>query len=377
MNKKETNDLLQLLHRELPPEALEHTYVVGGAVRNHLIGQEVKDIDLVVDSQACPYDAKALGQHLVDKHLAAMTTNRYGVALVHLIYNGNTVEIATARKEWYGGDGGKGYKPSAVEACSILEDIMRRDFTVNTLMWRLSDCAEGIPVVSKIIDLTGCGLRDLKQLTLSTPRDAVTTFTDDPTRMLRAVKFSEYFFLSGEITDASWRVAPKLLEIPHNAVTSHLITLLERDLAGSLFQLSLQGLYPTLLRVLEDKAARSHIANWAAGQSLEVQLQLHEVDFPTAWWFAKGVHLTDIATVRRVRRLDPEAQRLWFDVVIQPGRVLDSEDLALRFDLVGAQRSVIQKATARVLSMEPAYVRQREHLTREVCRLLEQGVFPI
>eukprot|EP00494_Astrolonche_serrata_P027390 UN27653 len=67
-------------------------------------------------------------------------------------------------------------------------DIFRRDFTCNTLLWRFSDLING-PSKDKIIDLTKRGIKDAEERRLSTPKDPIITFTDDPVRLIRAAKF--------------------------------------------------------------------------------------------------------------------------------------------------------------------------------------------
>jgi tRNA nucleotidyltransferase/poly(A) polymerase len=168
-----------------------HVYVVGGAVRNFLMGHPIKDVDLVVDSVALEgYDSEAFARDICAKtHGTTMVTNQYGVAIVTMDgdrwgLGKETVEIATARKESYGGAEGKGYKPHMVEPATIEEDLLRREFTFNTLMWRLSNLKGDVSSV-EVLDLLGVGRRDLGQGRISCPVDPDKTFTDDPTRMLR------------------------------------------------------------------------------------------------------------------------------------------------------------------------------------------------
>ena len=131
-----------------------HVYVVGGAVRNHLLGFPIKDVDLVVDSISAGKTSDQIALEMVrnidgDVHVA---TNQYGVAILtmksHIHHNGHdligeTIEIANARKESYNKTI-DAYKPTSVEPGTLLEDAARRDATVNTLMWRLSDLHEGV-----------------------------------------------------------------------------------------------------------------------------------------------------------------------------------------------------------------------------------------
>ena len=209
----------------------EHVYIVGGAPRNFALGQPVKDLDVVVDTIALGKDSEWFARRLQEAIPARtnFVTNQYGVAILTVAgswvldeqdLKGETLEIANARKESYsGGEKGKGYKPDVVEPATIEEDLKRRDFNLNTLLWRLSDLTHG-PEHAEVLDLLGRGKQDLAKGELHTPVDPDKTFSDDPTRMLRCVKFmAKYNFkLPGYMAEAIHRNAPKLKMMPWEAV---------------------------------------------------------------------------------------------------------------------------------------------------------------
>lgn len=149
-------------------------FLVGGAVRDELLGKQVAlDFDLVVEG-----DALELARELFEMGVSSIppvTYPRFGTAMV--MVNGERVELVTARKENYREDSRK----PTVEPATILEDAMRRDFTCNTLMVRLG--------TDEVVDPLGTGLADLKAGILRTPLDPGETFREDPLRMLRAVRF--------------------------------------------------------------------------------------------------------------------------------------------------------------------------------------------
>jgi tRNA nucleotidyltransferase/poly(A) polymerase len=209
----------------------EHVYVVGGAVRNFLIDQPIKDIDVVVDSVALKGQDSGWFAEKVQNAIPVrsnLTTNQYGVAILTVSepwaldgheMKGEVIEIANARKESYGGAEGKGYKPHMVEPATIEEDLVRREFTFNTLLWRLSDLTHG-PEHAEVLDLLGQGREHLEKGELHTPADPDKTFSDDPTRMLRALKFvAKYNFkVPPDLAEAIRRNAPKLAQMPWDAV---------------------------------------------------------------------------------------------------------------------------------------------------------------
>jgi len=214
-----------------------HVYVVGGAVRNFLIDMPIKDIDVVVDSVALggkknsEWFAKEVERAIPTQ--TDLTTNQYNVAIITVKgewtldgveMKGEVIEIANSRKESYGGAGGQGYKPHMVEDATVEEDIYRREFTFNTLLWRLMDLTNG-PEKAEVIDLTGCGIRDLESRTMACPRDPDVVFSDDPTRLLRAIKFvAKYGFkIPKDLAASIKRNAPAMKRAPWEAIATILV----------------------------------------------------------------------------------------------------------------------------------------------------------
>lgn len=214
----------------------DHCYVVGGAPRNFLLNVAIKDLDIVLDPIASGEDSEWLAKELqgVIPTKTSLVVNQYGVSILSVSgpwlldgfeMKGQVIEIANARRESYDpAQGGKGYKPHLVEKADILSDLARRDFTVNTLLYRLSDLRNG-PEGAPVLDLLGRGLGHLEAMELHTPQDPDKTFSDDPTRMLRAVRFiGRYGFELPEVVERSIiENAPKLKQMPWNAIQEILV----------------------------------------------------------------------------------------------------------------------------------------------------------
>ena len=149
-------------------------WLVGGAVRDELLRiPHEADFDIVLQGSS-----KELAHLLYKKKISKIrpvTYERFGTAMVQV--EDAQIELVTARKESYDA----GSRKPQVEAATLQEDALRRDFTVNTLMRNLH--------TDQLLDPLGVGLEDLKQKVLRTPLDPVATFHDDPLRMLRAVRF--------------------------------------------------------------------------------------------------------------------------------------------------------------------------------------------
>ena len=217
-----------------------HSYIVGGSVRDFVMGVDPKDIDIVVetkiDDDGNVKNATTLGTAIADKLGLKVQADQYGV--VHIgpvakdfIFEGQNligqkIEIVTARKEQYNRGGKSSHKPSEVAPGTIEEDLQRRDFTFNTLTWRLSDIDKGVEG-APVIDLLGTGRRDLDERTVMTPIDPEQTFLDDPSRMLRAVRFAiKYnFTMKPEVAEATKRNAEEIKRMPYEPIADVLFSL--------------------------------------------------------------------------------------------------------------------------------------------------------
>lgn len=150
-------------------------YFVGGIVRDELLGIESFDVDMTYEGNAIEFIKTLEGIEVVQINEA------FGTVRVKI--NGKETDIASTRKEIYKK---KGHLPTVIKiGCSLKDDIKRRDFTVNTLLKSVS--------TGEIIDLSG-GIADLKNKTLRVLHDE--SFNDDPTRILRGLKFAIRFGFS-------------------------------------------------------------------------------------------------------------------------------------------------------------------------------------
>jgi len=152
-----------------------NAYLVGGSVRDLLLGQENLDIDLVIEGDGIRF-AKELAERLQAK---VRVHHRFGTANITL--DSLKLDVATARTEYY-------ESPAAlpkVETSSIKKDLYRRDFTINTLAIKLNSKDFGL-----LIDFFG-GQRDLREKTIRVLHNL--SYVEDPTRAFRAVRFAERF----------------------------------------------------------------------------------------------------------------------------------------------------------------------------------------
>jgi poly(A) polymerase len=186
-------------------------YLVGGFVRDRLLGREGKDIDVVVvGSDGVPLLA-AVAARLGWARPAVF--ERFATGQVR--GGGFVVEVVQARAERYDPDSRK----PRVRPGTLADDIARRDFTVNALAQSLD---------GRVLDLTGRGLDDLCSGVLRTPLEPAETFSEDPLRMFRAARFVAQlgFRLADGLLDAMRAMAPRTAIVSAERVRDELNRLL-------------------------------------------------------------------------------------------------------------------------------------------------------
>ncbi|HAH37672.1 MAG TPA: tRNA nucleotidyltransferase, partial [Algoriphagus sp.] len=152
------------------------TYVVGGYVRDLILGRPCKDLDFT-----CVGSGIALAEEVVkqfDYHVPLSVFKNFGTAMLKL--EDSELEFVGARKESYRSESRK----PIVEDGTLQEDLERRDFTINAMAISLTSKDYG-----DLLDPFD-GLNDLKKKNIQTPLDPEITFSDDPLRMMRAIRFA-------------------------------------------------------------------------------------------------------------------------------------------------------------------------------------------
>ncbi|MFH2096814.1 MAG: HD domain-containing protein [Bacteroidota bacterium] len=163
-------------------------YVIGGFVRDLLLGRQSKDIDITVIG-----DGIAIAEKIAEKFRtkSVVVFRNFGTAQIKI--KGFELEIVGARKESYR----KSSRKPRVMPGSLKDDQNRRDFTINALAISLNKTDFG-----KLIDPFD-GLHDLEERIIRTPLEPGITFSDDPLRMMRAIRFSTQ--LDFDIEDGTFR----------------------------------------------------------------------------------------------------------------------------------------------------------------------------
>ena len=368
--------------------ASEHIYVAGGAVRNFVLGQPIKDIDVVVDEvslgegRGSDWFARKLREEIPTE--TSHVTNQYNVAILHIKgdwevggvnLRGEDIEIANARSESYT-EGG--YKPTTVVPATIQQDVFRRELTFNSLLWRLKDLAHG-PDLASIIDLTGCGLKDLKEGVARCPQDPDKTFSDDPSRLCRIVKFTiKYgFHIPPEVEASIRRNAQKLWNIPAGHLSNMLITTFFEAGIGkkALLEMKRLGLLSVIHDIAQkDKAFRQALAHWADSRAdIHFFFDLLDLGMPTG----RRLSVFSPQEKNRIReitvQMTPEESDTFVNVLEQPGKLLDMPGLIDEYGLKGPDIKRITDAARSALLVNPVLAASPAHLTKIVKEKMGTG----
>ena len=205
-------------------------YVVGGAVRDLLIGKQPKDFDVATDAH--PRKVRKLFRN------ARIIGKRF--RLVHVEIGGAIIEVSTFRSL----DGENSFG-------TLEEDVQRRDFTMNALYYS--------PDKEQIVDYVG-GYADVRAGRVRELLPLETMFVEDPVRMVRAVKYSAGigFTLSPKLKSRIRKNSGELSRCSPSRMTEEVLKILQSGSSAAIFDASLKlGLLPYMLQAVSEKIDRN------------------------------------------------------------------------------------------------------------------------
>ena len=236
-------------------------FVIGGYVRDCFLGRPCNDIDIVVEGSGIDF-AEAVGK-VTGKTVSYF--KNFGTAMMR--YHGDEVEFVGARKESYRRESRK----PIVENGTLEDDQLRRDFTINAMAFSLQKDSFG-----ELVDPFG-GIRDLASGIIRTPLEPDTTYSDDPLRMLRAIRFAAKlstpeleFRIVPESLEAMKRMSGRLSILSKERIAEELDKMLMTDRPSMAFRLMdetglLEHVLPQLsaLKGVETIEGRGHKENFS------------------------------------------------------------------------------------------------------------------
>lgn len=271
-------------------------YVVGGFVRDAILGHPTTDIDFVTLGQGSGIQ------------LARAVSTRLGGSVAHVYPNFGTaavrvkdvvLEFVAARRESYRKDSRK----PVIEDGTLEDDLLRRDFTVNALALSL---AGDLPF-GQLLDPVG-GMMDLNAGRLRTPRSPGSTFADDPLRMIRAARFATQlsFYIDEETCQGMKQEARRLKIVSQERITDELhkiMAALQPSTGLKILEKTdlLREFFPELsaLRGVDTVAGQHHKDNFY--HTLQVVDNVVVAAPSDKYWLRWGALLHDIAKPRTKR----------------------------------------------------------------------------
>ncbi|MBQ0077989.1 MAG: HD domain-containing protein [Bacteroidales bacterium] len=246
---------------EVAAEKGVRAFVIGGYVRDCFLGRPCNDIDIVVEGSGIDF-ARAVGEK-TGKYVSYF--KNFGTAMLH--YAGDEIEFVGARKESYRRESRK----PIVEDGTLEDDQFRRDFTINAMAFSLQKDSFG-----ELVDPFG-GIRDLAAGIIRTPLEPDTTYSDDPLRMLRAIRFAAKlstpeleFRIVDESLESMRRMASRVEILSMERITEELNKMLATSRPSMAFALLestglLQYILPELcaLKGVETVEGRGHKENFS------------------------------------------------------------------------------------------------------------------
>jgi tRNA nucleotidyltransferase (CCA-adding enzyme) len=234
------------------------SYVIGGFVRDYILERNVpKDIDVVALGSGINL-AKEVAK-LIPGHTKISVFKNFGTAMIR--HQDLEVEFVGARKESYAADSRK----PVVEDGSLEDDQNRRDFTINALAISLNDDDYG-----SLLD-PFYGISDLERKLIRTPLDPDITYSDDPLRMMRAIRFASQlnFKIEEESFEAIKRNVHRIEIISNERIIDELHKIILSDVPSEGFKLLyetglLSKILPELtnLQGIEEKEGQTHKDNF-------------------------------------------------------------------------------------------------------------------
>ena len=267
-------------------------FVIGGYVRDLLIGRPSKDIDIVVLGNGIDLARKVAAR--IDKKIPVNVFKNFGTAMFR--YGADEIEFVGARRESYN----RNSRKPVVEDGTLQDDQQRRDFTINALAISLNR-----ETLGQLVDPFN-GLKDMERQTIRTPLNPDITFSDDPLRMMRAIRFATQlgYTIADDTFDAIARNRERIDIISKERIAEELHKIISSPRPSIGFLLLdksglLELVFPELaaLRGIEKHGNQAHKDNFLHSIKVLDNISLHTDNLWLRW--AALVHDIGKASTKR------------------------------------------------------------------------------
>ena len=254
MKADNARDIVRRLH-----EAGYEAYLVGGCVRDMVLGLEPTDYDIATSARP----EQVMGLFTRTEPIGA----RFGVVLV--IQRGIPFEVATFRSDEAYLDG---RRPTGVVFTNAKEDVLRRDFTINGLLYD--------PLGDRVIDFVE-GQKDIRSKTVRAIGNPKERFTEDKLRILRAVRFGARlgYTIEPETWNAVREMAPDIVQVSQERIRDELVRILTEGQAAHGVRL-----------LVESGLAEAILPEWSWNERVETMLDLMKTPVEAAFAMAVLLH---------------------------------------------------------------------------------------
>jgi poly(A) polymerase len=238
--------------KQVAEEMNIRVYLIGGYVRDLILGRPSVDMDFVTDCDGIDFAQKLVNK--ISPSIKLTVFKNFGTA--HFVLEGVVYEFVGARRESYS----RGSRNPVVEPAGIDDDRARRDFTMNALNISLNPEDYGI-----LNDPFG-GMKDIAEKIIRTPLDPLLTFDDDPLRMMRAIRFAAQLGFSIEPSNlrAMKEITERIQIVAPERIAEELNKMLLTEVPSVAFKLLREtGLLEKVLPEIEQLSGVSRVGKYA------------------------------------------------------------------------------------------------------------------
>lgn len=339
----------------------------GGWVRDRLMGKESHDIDIMVDKMSGADFARLVVKHIgAEMHVvkanpeASRHLETAGVVIPLPSGKKMDIDFAMARTEVYTDNS----RIPEIKEATPQEDAQRRDLTINSLFYNLN--------TNQVEDFTGMGIKDLITHTIRTPQNPLTTFTEDPLRLYRTIRFS---------TRYGWQIDPDTYQaMSHPSIKDAIKNKISKERIQEEMTKILQGPNPTqALEIMKDLGLLDDIISGAlSGTEYEGKMSPLDMN-QNSPWHNLSVWDHTITVINNLLELYPDVEPEKRVVLILSALTHDLGKLYSKVQQDRGDRTSYKGhdvESAKIAALILRYLKFGNNITENVSKMVEHHMYP-